>query len=238
MYTIYKEPGITINDVILKFKEKSGFKKVCFCGRLDPMARGELLLLTDENCKKMPLYLKKDKIYEFKIVVGIQSDSDDSLGIINKIDTDFNVKQIYEKLKNVLENYPKKFKQQFHQFSSKRVNNKPLWMYSRDGIKLDNYPSHIVELKNIKIGNIHKKDFATFLQTILHRIDSIGESHNFRQNEIKKKWNSINLDYVYHIVVEITVSSGFYVRQFVRDLSNEINFPLLTFDINRKTILK
>ena len=36
--------------------------------------------------------------------------------------------------------------------------------------------------------------------------------------------------------LELHVTSGFYVRQFIRDLANQINFPFMVFDINRTNI--
>ena len=56
-HIIYKPQGI-INSVIAnQEKERLGKKKVVVCGKLDPMAQGQLLLLFDENCKKMNEYL-------------------------------------------------------------------------------------------------------------------------------------------------------------------------------------
>ena len=58
-----------------------------FCGRLDPMARGKILLLINDECKKMPLYLNNNKTYQFEICFGFQTDTDDFLGLIeNKTD--------------------------------------------------------------------------------------------------------------------------------------------------------
>lgn len=237
MLKVNKHAGITINDFIKTIKKERGYKKLCFCGRLDPMARGELLLLYNENCKKMPQYLKKDKTYQFKIVLGIQTDSDDSLGLIQNYKTDYNVEKVITKITKKIHDCPNKFNQRFHIFSSKCVNGKPLWEYSRDGIILKDYPEHPVEIKQKKIMGLTKKSFIDFKNEICKRINKIDKKHNFRQTEILKKWNELKINNLYYLTIELTVSSGFYIRQFVRDLSEKINFPLLTYDIYRKNII-
>ena len=46
------------------------------------MARGEMLLLGDEMCKQMDNHKNYDKTYQFEIVFGFQTDTDDFLGLI------------------------------------------------------------------------------------------------------------------------------------------------------------
>ena len=48
-----KPAGLTINQYINKIKEETNYKKICFSGRLDPMARGEILILIGDECKNM-----------------------------------------------------------------------------------------------------------------------------------------------------------------------------------------
>ncbi len=51
---VYKPAGITMNQLILDYKETNKeISKVCFAGRLDPMARGQCLLLFNDECKKI-----------------------------------------------------------------------------------------------------------------------------------------------------------------------------------------
>ena len=56
MIFINKPAGYTINQIIKKYKKEHNIKKLCFCGRLDPMARGKLLLLIkDERICVLPI---------------------------------------------------------------------------------------------------------------------------------------------------------------------------------------
>ena len=67
-------------------------KRMGYAGRLDPMAEGVLLILVDEENKKIGQYMGFDKEYTAEFVLGFSSDSNDVLGIAengkidNKID--------------------------------------------------------------------------------------------------------------------------------------------------------
>ena len=114
----YKKEGLTMNQVIKIYKEKYNTNKMCYCGRLDPMARGKIILLKDQECKDMTKYNKLNKIYEFDIILGIKTSSDDPLGIIEQLDdtklsfTEFN--KIYKLILQELYKYPITFNQKFH----------------------------------------------------------------------------------------------------------------------------
>ena len=68
MSIVYKPPGYLNTEIANKEKEKLNKKKVCICGKLDPLAEGELLLLFDDECKLMNSYLSKRKIYQWEII--------------------------------------------------------------------------------------------------------------------------------------------------------------------------
>ena len=84
MVKLFNKPtSITSNDFKNKLVSQSLLsKKSCYCGRLDPMARGEMLFLENMECKSMDNYLGSDKIYEFEIILGLSTDTDDILGLL------------------------------------------------------------------------------------------------------------------------------------------------------------
>ena len=61
MLIVDKMVGILGTEIAEKYKNKLGKKKVCICGKLDPMAQGKLLLLFDEECKKMDERREEEK---------------------------------------------------------------------------------------------------------------------------------------------------------------------------------
>ena len=245
MHYVIKEAGHTMVQTMDKFKKENGINKVCYCGRLDPMARGLVLLLAGEECKKMPEYLGHSKEYEFEILFGISTDTDDPLGIIENIhnidpkghinnyeETDVNI--YFDKIKEYIK--IGKFEQFFHSFSSKRINNQPMWQQPQ--INLDIKPHHIVEIYNVEYKSIKKYDFLEWKTHIIDTINKIDKKNNFRQVEIIDNYNNIGckFDKLYSIPIKINVSTGFYIRQLVCDIKNYFGINILTYDINRTNI--
>ena len=70
-----------------------------YAGRLDPIATGDLLVLTGEECKKKDEYLGLDKEYEATVLLGFQTDSYDVLGIPSKIGLKENFEEEKKKLR-------------------------------------------------------------------------------------------------------------------------------------------
>ena len=107
MKFVYKPKGILGTKIAEDYKNKLGKNKVCICGKLDPMAQGKLLLLFDEECKKMDENLEHKKTYQFKIAWGFQTDTDDTLGLITE-EKNINENKI-KKLVNNMEKYIEKY---------------------------------------------------------------------------------------------------------------------------------
>jgi len=239
-YIEKKPAGLTSKDFADIIKEKYNLKKICYCGRLDPMARGKMLLLGDEMCKKMDNNQNYDKVYQFEICYGIQTDTDDPLGIIENYNLKFDTSNIHKQIKLILENYNLRFEQNFHKYSSIHINGKPYWVHTKENKEISDKPKHIVEIKDIKILSYYQTMFPQFTEKIIKIIDKIKDKHDFRQEQIIKQWANLDSTFMKSIPslkIEIKVSSGFYVRQFVRDISEQIGFPLMVYDINRTDIL-
>ena len=182
----------------------------------------------------MPKYLGHNKEYEFEIIFGISTDTDDPMGIIDNID-EYNIINI-ESYCNKIKEYIKigKFEQNFHTYSSKRIKGVPMWKQPEIDIK----PSHQVEIFSIHYKAIKKYDFNEWKENIINIINKIDKKKNFRQEEIIKNYDNVKKDYIYSLPIKINVSSGFYIRQLVADIKNELNIIILTYDINRINIYK
>jgi tRNA pseudouridine(55) synthase len=227
MDIVTKPTGQTMGELVKEYKSNHpDIKKACFCGRLDPMARGQVLLLLNDNCKKMPDYLGKDKTYQFEIVLGFQTDTDDFMGLCNYVDKEYDFDKIKKQIIEYINKYKgKEFEQKFHNYSTKKI------------IKSDN----IDEYHKVKIYDVkHIEDNTyNYNEWRLNNINIVKNvTGEFRQQQICDNWSSIDYnENINSIKFEINVSSGFYIRQFVRDISTNIQFPLLTFDINRINII-
>jgi tRNA pseudouridine(55) synthase len=236
MQYFIKEAGNTMIQTMDKFKKENNINnKVCYCGRLDPMARGLVLLLVGEECKNMDKYLGCNKEYEFEIIFGLSTDTDDPMGFIGMpiIYDEKEIEFYCDKIKEFI--IPHKFKQKFHNYSSKTINGNPMWQCTQNNIIID-IPSHEVEIYNVEYKPIKIYDFNEWKENIINTINKIDKKNNFRQEQIIYIYNNISLSKVYALPIKIKVSSGFYIRQLVADIKNHFNISILTYDINRISI--
>jgi tRNA pseudouridine(55) synthase len=237
MQYVIKEAGHTMVQTMDKFKKDYNIdKKVCYCGRLDPMARGLVLLLVGDECKNMEKHLGYIKEYEFEIIFGLSTDTDDPMGILSlAYYKEDEINEYCEKIKEYIK--INKFSQNFHDYSSKRIMGKPMWEYTKQKQQIIK-PSHEVEIFEIEYKIIKKYNFNEWKKNIIETINKIDKKNNFRQEEIIKNYNDINASYIlYSLPIKIKVSSGFYVRQLVADIKNHLDIAILTFDINRINII-
>lgn len=236
MITEFKECGITMKQFLEQIKIKYTEEDYTFTARLDPMACGLVPLIPKKEFKNIEKYLKNDKTYTVRIIFGIKTDSDDVLGKIENIYPQYfeniDIKK-YKKYKKYFEKKDITFDQKYHYFSSKRI----CYRYKK---KKDKVFYHKVTLYKSNILNIGTINFNTWINTIMLDIDKVDKSKDFRQNYILEQWKIKSNYYkdkiLNYIDLELNVSSGFFVRQFVRDLSEEIDIPMLAYKITRTKI--
>ena len=117
---INKPIGITPLELIQQYKaENSINEKMSFAGRLDPMARGVMVLLKGQECKLQESLCGRDKIYEFELLQGFETDTLDVLGIVENYNGIFSSININDFIGSFSQKYPN--------YSSIVVNKKPLW---------------------------------------------------------------------------------------------------------------
>ena len=239
----HKSISETPGEMANKIKKEMNLKKISYCGKLDPMSRGIMLFLTNEMCKKQELYLKMDKIYEFKILFGFKTDTYDILGIIEKIEKNNNMldsQQIITFTNNLIGNH----QQMFPPYSSICVANesglrKPLWWWSKNN-RLNEIikPSKKIQIYSMDFLTQEKKKFKEILPIIKKRILKV--KGDFRQKDILNLWEKSyknNEEKEFYIFKFRTkVSSGTYIRSIIQKIAMEFNTSAIAFDINRKKI--
>ena len=248
MKILIKPIGVTSNEFINKLQYNQEIsQKACYCGRLDPMARGNMLILENGECKNMKKYLSNKKIYEFEILFGFSTDTDDILGLINNINLNNNISKnlIKTKLEACLNIIQLRKIQKFHRYSSymlRKGNERlPLWKWEkRKQLYNIDIPEKMVDIFNLDILDIKEYDSKKILKDFISKISIIDDKHKFRQQEIVTQWNNLletNINTkISSVKISIDVSSGFYIRQLGYDLKTLLDFPLLIYDINRVDI--
>jgi len=243
MKFVHKPTGIMGTKVAEDYKNKLGKNKVCICGKLDPMAQGKLLLLFDEDCKKMDENLAHTKTYQFKIAWGIQTDTDDTLGLITEeINIDKNmVKKLINNMEKYIEKYEGSYNQYFHKYSARTVHNEnsekhSLWEWTKLG-RLDEIeiPYKEVSVEYIKYYHTEKKNMEVIKDEISENMKYI--EGNFRQNEIGKQWENYDKKKeIWISTFEARVSTGYYIRQLIHTLGVDTGLLGMALDINRTYI--
>ena len=237
---VYKPSGIEGSKIAQDYKTLLNKNKVCLCGKLDIMAEGLLYLLFDNDCKKMQQNLHHDKIYRFKILWGIQTDTSDPLGIITN--TNFNININQEFINSNMNSFVGSYNQKFHNFSAKTAFNSSgekhsLWEWSKLN-RLDEItiPQKLVHVKYINQLSTETKTTAQIKNQILSTLNLI--KGNYRQNTIIQQWNHFNIDTTFHITeFETQVSTGFYIRQLIEDFAAQTGHIGLAYNINRIRII-
>jgi tRNA U55 pseudouridine synthase TruB len=212
-----KRIGETMDEMIRRFREKYciGDKtKIAYAGRLDPLAFGKIIILTDKDIYEKEKYCSKDKTYTTWIVQGIQTDTYDIMG---KITGDNEWKPIFNDVENL------EYVQQYPMYSSIYViqdgMRKPLWYYEKNNIKVINIPYKKVKL--ISGEKILEESISSteLFRIINNRIERVKKD-TYRQDEIIALWKNkldINKDYTIS-KWKFTITSGGYIRYLANQM--------------------
>ena len=230
---IYKPIGKTPLEIIESVKDYR-YKKISYAGRLDPMAHGTLLVLTDEDCKRQNKYNNLNKIYKFRLLLGIETDTNDVLGMVvsNKTEID-----IFE-LRNKIHSMQGEHELPYPIFSSKRYKGKPLWYYGKYSKEKDitEYPMQRIVINKIEILDGYEMDRKGVWDYVKNKINRLDKKHDFRQEFILDRWGKIK-DITYKVIeIEADVGSGTYIRGISRHISDSLNISTLCLDIYRTQI--
>jgi tRNA pseudouridine55 synthase len=238
---IFKPIGISPLDLIKALKNKYPQlrnQKMTYAGRLDPMARGVVLIVKGSELKNFHSHLKYDKEYEAKILLGFSTDTYDILGL-SKVGKSISLKN--KKIKRVINSYQGSFTFQLPPFSGYNMKGKPLFQWALEG-KLDEIeiPTKTVKIKKIKIKkikNIKKEEIKKEIKDKINRV--VGD---FRQKKILKQWRETlkkekEEDFKI-ITLKINSSSGFYVRSFAHILGEKLGSEAVLFDLIRTKVGK
>jgi len=213
-----KRIGETMDEMIRRFRQEYSIDnktKVAYAGRLDPLAFGKIILLTDRDIYDKEKYCGKDKTYTCKIVHGIQTDTYDIMGKITG-------ENIWEPVYNDVEDL--EYEQQYPMYSSIYVIQdgirKPLWYYEKNNIKVVNMPSKKVKLISSEKITEESISSTELFRIINNRIEQVKKD-TYRQDEIIALWkDKLDINNNYTISKwKFTITSGGYIRY----LANKMN---------------
>jgi tRNA pseudouridine55 synthase len=144
-----KPKGLTSSRVVglikRKFKVKTGHT-----GTLDPIATGLLIILTGKRTKEASLFLKLDKTYEVKAIMGLETDTFDSEGKVLR-QSDKVVSK--EELESVLNEFRGDIWQVPPPFSAKKLKGQKAYQLARKGVAVE------LSSKKVSIYSLELKEF-------------------------------------------------------------------------------
>ena len=260
---IYKPVGLTPYQSVLQFKKQFpeyADMTISYAGRLDPMAEGLLLLLVGDENKKRNEYEKLRKTYEFAILLGIETDTYDILGIVKNPKHEaqmpkqaLNASDFDIRISNLLSSFIGKQIQSYPPYSSKAVKGKSLYWWAREN-RLDEIkiPSHEIEIydlqlmstEEIRISRLDRdpewqrpsgQDLRFKIQENIKKVNG-----NFRQEEILKAWEDFFIKKkhtefpIFHC--KITCSSGTYIRGIVHEIGQKLDSGAIALSIKRTKV--
>jgi len=134
-----KPKGLTSFQVVQRIRRKFG-QKTGHTGTLDPLATGLLIILTGKRTKDASLFIKLDKSYEVKAILGLETDTFDSEGrVLRRSDK----KVTREELKNALDEFGGDIWQVPPAFSAKKTEGRKAYQLARSGIAVDLSPQKV-----------------------------------------------------------------------------------------------
>ena len=241
-----KKEGETPLSALENFRKKHPRYQgvsLTYAGRLDPMARGLLIVLAEDKIKEKETYLALDKEYHFTVLLGLATDTHDILGKVlgngkKKTGTIKTVQEMKKLLEKELPFFTGELVQEYPMYSSKTVLGKPLFEYARTGLAVK-IPTRKIVVKKILLQKIKKVKPEILLPKIEKRISKVAG--DFRQKEIIQKWrrvlgNKKTKRELFLADFVIYCSSGTYVRKIAHDLGERLGTGGLAFEIYRTRV--
>lgn len=162
---INKPQNMTSREAVDVVCKKLGTKHIGHTGTLDPIATGVLVLGVNEGCKVIDLLTQEDKIYEAKVLVGVETDT---LDITGNILNEYNIENLTsDDIEKALSKYRGKYNQEVPKYSAIHVNGKRLYEYARNNIDVE-LPKREIEVFDLTLKDLERQDNRYTFSIISH----------------------------------------------------------------------
>lgn len=212
--------------------------KITYVGRLDPLACGVQLLLTSPRQESIDHLKGLNKEYVFKILLGVETDTYDPLGLIIKVNPSQSIVS-QSTFSNLLPNFIKKYQQPYPPFSAVRVAGKPLHHWAKHNL-LENVtiPKHMISIFSLDLQNWEFLSGTKVFNQVKSLIALV--KGDFRQSEIRQSWNQsasiLKQGKFIVATIRISCSSGTYVRQLCHEIGFLLGTGAIALEITRTKV--
>ena len=172
---VYKEQGFTSHDVVAKLRGIVGQKKIGHTGTLDPDAVGVLPVCLGRATKLCDMLTDKDKVYEAVMLLGVETDTQDTTGqILKSSETD---ELTEEQVRAAVLDFVGDYNQVPPMYSALKINGKKLYELAREGKTVERAARRVqifdIEILSIALPRVTMKvhcSKGTYIRTLCHDI--------------------------------------------------------------------
>ena len=172
---VYKEQGFTSHDVVAKLRGIVGQKKIGHTGTLDPDAVGVLPVCLGRATKLCDMLTDKDKVYEAVMLLGVETDTQDTTGqILKSSETD---ELTEEQVRAAVLDFVGDYDQVPPMYSALKINGKKLYELAREGKTVERAARRVqifdIEILSIALPRVTMKvhcSKGTYIRTLCHDI--------------------------------------------------------------------
>lgn len=171
---VYKEKGFTSHDVVAKLRGMLHQKKIGHTGTLDPDAQGVLPVCLGTAAKVCGLLTDKDKEYEAVLLLGSETDTQDSGGTVLK---QTKVCAAESEIREAVLSFQGTYDQIPPMYSALKVNGKKLCDLARAGVEIERRPRQVqiyeIEIQKISLPRVWMRvhcSKGTYIRTLCHDI--------------------------------------------------------------------
>ncbi|MFQ9515004.1 MAG: tRNA pseudouridine(55) synthase TruB [Eubacterium sp.] len=175
---VYKEPGYTSHDVVAKLRGILKQKKIGHMGTLDPNAVGVLPVCLGKATKLCDLLSEKDKTYTATLLLGMETNTQDTTGkVVKQSEPDVLEALNEEKVFATIKSFIGEYEQIPPMFSAIKINGQKLYNLARRGEVVER-PARHCKILNITVTKMElpRVDFhvtcskGTYIRTLCHDI--------------------------------------------------------------------
>lgn len=171
---VYKEKGFTSFDVVAKLRGILKTKKIGHTGTLDPDAEGVLPVCIGRATKVCDILTDKDKVYEAVMLLGVETDTQDTTGEILK---ELPVEESESVVKEAMLSFVGEYAQIPPMYSALKVNGKKLYELAREGKTVERKARNVqifsIEILEMDLPRVRMSvhcSKGTYIRTLCHDI--------------------------------------------------------------------
>ena len=171
---VYKEKGFTSFDVVAKLRGILRTKKIGHTGTLDPDAEGVLPVCIGRATKVCDILTDKDKVYEAVMLLGVETDTQDTSGEILK---ERPVEVSEDEVKEAILSFVGDYAQVPPMYSALKVNGKKLYELAREGKTIERKARNVqilsIEILEVDLPRVRMSvhcSKGTYIRTLCNDI--------------------------------------------------------------------